>query len=75
MEDGAAVLLGCTCGEWGRWPLTADVVVTPHQVVWRRFRHGHRAWDLSALGPFVFDREDDERALAAVRLPARSPRW
>jgi hypothetical protein len=53
-DDGDTVLLGCVCGEWGCWPLTADISATEAHVAWTRFRQGHRDWDLSALGPFTF---------------------
>lgn len=66
-EDGDTVLLGCTCGEWGCWPLTATVEVTDSVVSWTRFRTGHRDWDLSALGPFEFSRAAYERALDTIR--------
>jgi len=62
-EDGDTVLLGCECGEWGCWPLTAKVEVTDALVTWSGFRNGHRDWDLSGLGPYVFDRDQYERAL------------
>lgn len=65
-EDGDTVLLGCPCGEWGCWPLTVRVDVNESSVRWHTFRNGHREWDLSALGPFVFDRLEYEAALAAV---------
>ena len=63
-EDGDTVLLGCTCGEPGCWPLTARIQVTDTTVTWNDFRNGHRPWDLSALGPFAFDRREYEDALA-----------
>lgn len=71
-DDGDTVLLGCQCGEWGCWPLTADVHATDTQVAWSHFRQGHRDWDLSALGPFVFDRSQYEHALHELdeALPA-----
>lgn len=62
-DDGDTVLLGCDCGEWGCWPLVAHIGVTHTQVAWSRFRQGHRDWDLSALGPFVFARVEYEEAL------------
>jgi len=61
--DGDTVLLGCTCGEWGCWPLTARVEVDDAVIRWSGFRNGYRDWDLSALGPFVFDRAQYEAAL------------
>lgn len=66
-EDGDTVLLGCDCGEWGCWPLTTMVAVTPSLVVWSNFRHGHRTWDLSALGPFHFDRTAYESSLLSLQ--------
>ena len=66
--DGDTVLLGCECGEWGCWPLTTSVDVGSSQVVWRGFRQGHRSWDLSALGPFTFDRSQYESALTSIPL-------
>jgi hypothetical protein len=65
-DDGDTVLLGCICGESGCWPLTARVDVLDATVQWSGFRTGHRPWDLSALGPFTFDRGQYERALAAA---------
>jgi hypothetical protein len=65
-DDGDTVLLGCDCGEWGCWPLTVDVAVTEGRVAWSHFRQGHRDWDLSALGPFEFDRAQYDAALAEL---------
>ncbi|OFE18418.1 hypothetical protein BA895_12415 [Humibacillus sp. DSM 29435] len=64
--DGDTVLLGCTCGIAGCWPLTAEVVLTPVTVSWHRFRTGHRDWDLRRLGPFTFARDRYEQSLAAA---------
>lgn len=61
--DGDTVLLGCDCGEWGCWPLTADISASDDRVVWTHFRQGHRDWDLSTLGPFTFARAAYEQAL------------
>jgi hypothetical protein len=63
--DGDTILLGCNCGDAGCWPLTAHVEVGP-RVVWRNFRTGHRKWDLSAFGPFEFDRAKYETSLNRV---------
>src|SRR5579884_1504765 len=37
-----AMLLGCTCGEWGCWPLLAEVSVNEESVTWGRFEQPHR---------------------------------
>ena len=58
--------MGCVCGEWGCWPLAVRVEVTDVTVRWHDFRTGHRNWDLSELGPFVFERREYEAALEAV---------
>jgi hypothetical protein len=66
--DGGTVLLGCDCGDWGCWPLSAQVDPTPATVAWRDFRNEHRpAWDLTALGPFAFDRARYEASLRATQ--------
>jgi hypothetical protein len=64
--DGDTILLGCECGEAGCWPLTAHVEVGSHRVLWRHFRTGHRKWDLSAFGPFEFDRAKYDASLKQV---------
>lgn len=69
--DGDTVLLGCDCGAWGCWPLTADISVSDGGVSWHHFRHGHRDWDLSALGPFRFGRADYDRALRVLERKMR----
>ncbi|WP_330182073.1 hypothetical protein OHB26_38070 [Nocardia sp. NBC_01503] len=66
VADGELIILGCTCGIAGCWPLSASLELTPETVVWQDFRNGHRDWDLSALGPFVFDRTQYEAALRAT---------
>ncbi|MCF6378994.1 hypothetical protein L2K70_15360 [Nocardioides KLBMP 9356] len=65
-QDGDTVLLGCDCGEWGCWPLTAVVVVMRDTVRWSGFRTGHRDWDLGDLGPFEFARHEYVRALGVL---------
>jgi hypothetical protein len=65
--DGETILLGCVCGEPSCWPLTAQVEVGDATVTWTGFRTGHRDWDLSGLGPFVFDRHQYETALVAAK--------
>ncbi|PWJ26319.1 hypothetical protein ATK17_2476 [Branchiibius hedensis] len=67
-DDGDTVLLGCTCGDWGCWPLTAMVRVDARFVHWSHFRSGHRDWDLGDLGPFRFERRAYERALTDAGL-------
>jgi hypothetical protein len=67
-DEGDTVLLGCVCGDWGCWPLVADVAVVEDSVTWSRFRNGHRhTWDLEDLGPFVFSRPEYEAALRQAR--------
>lgn len=65
-DDGDTVLMGCSCGVWGCWPLTAQVELDHTTVTWASFRNGHREWDLSALGPFTFDRTEYEAELDVI---------
>jgi len=62
-EEGDTVLMGCDCGVWGCWPLTVRIEMGESQVRWSGFRNGHRDWDLSDLGPFVFGRAGYEAAV------------
>ena len=60
-------LLGCECGEWGCWPLLAEIVADARKVVWTNFEQPHRpARDYSEFGPFHFTRADYDRALAEL---------
>jgi hypothetical protein len=57
-------LLGCDCGEVGCWPLTARVIVGNDTVSWTDFAQSHRPdWDYSDFGPFVFARDQYDRAV------------
>jgi hypothetical protein len=63
-DEGDTVLMGCICGDPGCWPLSTDVEVGEETVTWSRFRNVHRPnWDLTRLGPFVFERSQYEAAL------------
>jgi hypothetical protein len=69
---GKTVLLGCTCGEPGCWPLMASIEVHPEEVVWRDFEQPHRGgrWSYESFGPFVFDRSRYEQALRSLERAA-----
>ena len=57
-------LLACECGEVGCWPLLARITLTGDFVIWSHFRQPHRPTrDYSALGPFMFDREQYDAAV------------
>ena len=62
------VLLACTCGEPGCWPLMARVVVTNDEVRWHDFEQPHRRgrWTYEKFGPFRFSRRQYEEALAEL---------
>ncbi|QYN26369.1 hypothetical protein K1T34_37645 [Amycolatopsis sp. DSM 110486] len=60
-------VLGCECGEWGCWPLMADITVTDDLVTWRDFEQAHRTTrDYTGFGPFTFTRQDYDAALRAL---------
>ena len=65
--------------DWLRWPAHHylgeprdtwfdDGDTVGDVVTWRNFRNGHRDWDLSAIGPFVFDRTQHEKTLRATAM-------
>lgn len=71
-QPGRTLLLRCTCGELGCWPLSAIIDVEPDRIIWRDFRHGHRErWRYKKLGDggrFIFDRQQYEEALVSAGL-------
>ncbi|MEV0427737.1 hypothetical protein [Micromonospora sp. NPDC050495] len=71
---GVIALLGCDCGEVGCWPLEAQVITTEESVIWRGFSQPYRPQrDYGDFGPFVFRRNQYERAVraaVAASLPA-----
>ncbi|GHF08791.1 MULTISPECIES: hypothetical protein [Streptomyces] len=57
-------VLGCSCGEWGCWPLMARITMTADLVAWDSFEQPYRtARDYTAFGPFRFDRHRYNAAL------------
>jgi hypothetical protein len=65
--DEKTVLIGCSCGEPGCWPLMARVEVGASEVRWSEFEQPHReGWSHEGLGPFVFEREQYVAALEAA---------
>lgn len=64
-RPGHLWLLGCDCGEVGCWPLEARVTVDGDRVTWSHFAQSRRpAWSYAGFGPFVFDRDQYEAAVA-----------
>ena len=66
-------VLECPCGLPRCWPLLVHIESDDHTVTWRAFEQPHRApdsrdshWDLSALGPFTFNRAEYDRAVQAL---------
>jgi hypothetical protein len=60
-------VLGCGCGEVGCWPLEACIQLNRGAYRWSDFSQPHRpSRDYSALGPFLFNAEQYEAALAAL---------
>ncbi|WP_326770630.1 hypothetical protein OG978_43610 (plasmid) [Streptomyces sp. NBC_01591] len=66
-------VLGCECGEWGCWPLMADITVTPDHVTWNSFEQPHRTTrDYSGFGPFQFDRRQYDDAVKVLSAAVSS---
>ena len=61
-------VLGCSCGEWGCWPLLVRIVATEDLVSWSDFEQPFRSQrDYSGFGPFRFARNRYEEALAELQ--------
>jgi hypothetical protein len=57
-------LLGCSCGDWGCWPLLAGIFASEETLVWKDFEQPHRpSRDYAGFGPFRFDRVQYESAV------------
>ncbi len=66
-------LLVCECGEWGCWPLLAEITITQDVVIWDRFGHPRGSErDYGAFGPFRFDRGQYDDALRDLSTPTSS---
>jgi hypothetical protein len=50
-----SMILICTCGDSGCWPLLVDIIVDNKKVIWKNFCQFHRDWVYN-LGPFYFDK-------------------
>jgi hypothetical protein len=67
-------LLGCSCGEWGCWPLLARITAAGDSVTWTDFQQPHRKQrDYSAFGPFSFSRKQYDDALAQLVARVNQP--
>ena len=69
-RPGAKVpLLGCSCGEWGCWPLLARVEANAATVSWSSFELPYRKdRDYSSLGPFTFERGAYDSTLKRMEI-------
>lgn len=74
--DGAGriYVLSCNCGIPECWPLSARIEITEDKIIWSNFRQRHRGpnspqgeWRYDKLGPFTFDRQSYEQALASYK--------
>jgi hypothetical protein len=72
-SGGKTHLLDCECGAPGCWPLMCRINATSDFVTWSDFEQPHRrsgdgssGWDYSTLGPFTFEREAYEAAIAEL---------
>jgi len=67
LPSNEVMLMQCSCGEPGCWPLMTEVMITDVSVRWHPFWQPHRKqssragfWDYRAMRPFVFDRAQYE---------------
>jgi hypothetical protein len=54
-KSGSALLLACSCGEWGCWNVFCSIIVTEKTIIWKNFRKDHRDWNYELK--FEFDRD------------------
>ena len=67
-RDSRQAVLGCGCGDMGCWPLLTVITVAHRNVTWSRFKQFFMPeWDYSDFGPFTFERQQYDDALAELR--------
>jgi hypothetical protein len=65
----ATPVLGGECGQWDCWPLLCRIGFTGGEVRWDEFAQPRRpVRDYTRFGPFRFDRDEYEDALADLAL-------
>ncbi|MGW6726046.1 hypothetical protein ACWF9G_09095 [Nocardia sp. NPDC055029] len=58
------LVLACSCGELGCWPLLTRISLTGDLVVWDCFEQPYRTTrNYTAFGPFLFDRNQYDKAV------------
>lgn len=73
LKTEECMVLGCICGFPDCWPLSTRISLAEDIVCWSRFSNWHmesraNIWDYSALGPFIFDRQQYEAAVRGVLI-------
>jgi hypothetical protein len=72
LDDDKAVLMICSCGEEGCWPLAVSFNYTETEVVWSKFNNWHRSnWNYSVFPVFRFDKKQYDEELLKLRIIAR----
>lgn len=69
--EGTVLILGCTCGTEGCWPLHVAIVVevAENLVTWSGFANPFRkSWTYEGLGPFCFRLDQYLAALKQVAI-------
>jgi ribosomal protein S18 acetylase RimI-like enzyme len=57
-------VLGCTCGEWGCWPILVTITTSADFVEWTQLHQPHRPdRDYSPMGAFRFSRAQFDQAI------------
>ena len=69
VPSGKSLILTCRCGEPGCGAMVSDIKYSGNKVTWEAFEEPHLQdeWNYDEFGPFVFDREQYEGAVAALR--------
>ena len=65
-KDDKTELLCCTCGCLGCWPLAVRIRVVENSVIWESFEQPHRNWSYAGFGPFEFDLQQYQAAIAKI---------
>ncbi|WTW92156.1 hypothetical protein OG216_01685 [Streptomycetaceae bacterium NBC_01309] len=72
VDEGETMLLGCDCGVFECWALTATITADEDTVTWSSLRNTYRDWNYDSLGTLTFARPQYETSLRAACTAIRT---
>ncbi|MFI6979040.1 hypothetical protein ACIBSV_10635 [Embleya sp. NPDC050154] len=67
-EEGETILLGCDCGIFDCWALTATITAGEDTVTWSNLQNTYRDWNYDSIGTLTFSRRQYETSWRTARF-------